>query len=240
MKRITILEDNFFENINTESKAYFLGLIYSDGTIYKDKNWNSYVISLTQSEKDKDIIFKFKNALKTNKKIYNGHINETKTYVLSVNSEKMFNDLNEKGVTQNKSLTIQFPTFISDELMPHFIRGYFDGDGSVWEGKRKKMIIKKENKQGEFRERIVHNVKFNFTGSNTFIPFLQEYLINHLGLSRTKLNYSKAKEDHRHCLMEYSGRKNLKILYDYMYSSATIYGERKKEKFENILKNEKH
>ena len=143
------------------------------------------------------------------------------------------------GVVSNKSLILKFPEFISDELMPHFIRGYFDGDGSVWEGKRKKMIVKNDHKKYGLRERIIQNVKFNFTGSNTFIPYLQEYLINHVGLSKTKLNYSKSKEEHKHCSMEYSGRKNMKKLYDYMYSSATIYGKRKKEKFENIIKNEK-
>ena len=43
----------------------------------------------------------------------------------------MFSDLNKHGCIQNKSLVLQFPT-ISNSLIPHFIRGYFDGDGSVF------------------------------------------------------------------------------------------------------------
>ena len=158
-----------------------------------------------------------------------------KRFVFYVYGKHLKEQLDKLGVTQRKSLTLTFPDFLNDDLMPHFIRGYFDGDGSVWEGKRKKMMVKNDYRPGEYRERIVQNVKFNFTGSSTFIPYLQKYLVERYGFTKTKLNYSKAKDDHRHCMMEYSGRKNLYKLYDIMYSSATIYGERKKAKFEKIL-----
>ena len=225
----------FFDIIDTEEKAYILGFIYADGC--NNRHPSTGELSISQMERDVDILFKIKKAMDSTYPISEEKIKSSKEkrFRFYVYSKKIALQLNNLGVVHNKSLILKFPDFISDELMPHFIRGYFDGDGSVWEGKRKKMIVKKENKPGETRERIVQNVKFNFTGSNTFIPYLQEYLIEHIGLSKTKLNYSKAKEDYRHCSMEYSGRKNLKILYDYMYSSATIYGERKKAKFEKIL-----
>lgn len=53
--------------------------------------------------------------------------------------------------------------------MPHFIRGYFDGDGCVWNGKRKRIIVKDTNKKEGYRERIIHNVKFHITGCYDFI-----------------------------------------------------------------------
>ena len=74
--------------------------------------------------------------------------------------------------TQNKSLTLQFPNFISDELMPHFIRGLFDGDGCIWNGKRKKAIIKDKTCKSGKRERIIHNVKFTYTGNVGFVSAL--------------------------------------------------------------------
>lgn len=224
----------FFEKIDTEEKAYALGFIYADGC--NDPTPRTGRLTIGQMECDVDILIKIKQCMKStyplsNRITYNGK----KMYIFHLHAKSLTEQLNKLGVVQNKSLVLKFPSFISDELMPHFIRGYFDGDGSIWNGKRKKMIVKKENKPGEYRVRIVHNVKFNFTGSNTFIPYLQEYLIEHVGFSKTKLNYSKSKEEHKHCIMEYSGRKNIKMLYDYMYSSATIYGERKKAKFEEIL-----
>lgn len=235
MKRITELDESKFSSINDEETAYFLGLIYSDGNIHKSPIWESYTISITQSEKDKDIVEKFKNFLHTGKKIAESEIKGSKYYTLTVNSKEIYKNLYQNGVKEKKSLIIEFPTYIENSLMRHFIRGYFDGDGCIWNGKRKKMLVKNERKKGELRERIVHNVKFTFTGSSTFIPYLQDYLIKNIGLSKNKLNYSKAKEDHRHCIMEYSGRKNILKLYDFMYKDATIFGERKKKKFEEIL-----
>lgn len=236
MNRKHDYDRSFFDKIDTEEKAYVLGFIYADGCNVKHPTTGE--LSITQMERDVDILYKIKKAMKSTYPISeqkNQHGNEEKRFVFYVYGQKIEEQLNALGVVHNKSLVLTFPTFISDELMPHFIRGYFDGDGSVWNGKRKKMIVKNDYRPGEYRERIVHNVKFNFTGSNTFIPFLQDYLVERFGFTKTKLNYSKAKNDHRHCTMEYSGRKNLYKLYDIMYSSATIYGERKKTKFEEIL-----
>lgn len=119
--------------------------------------------------------------------------------------------------------------------MSHFIRGYFDGDGCVWNGKRKKMIVKDTSRKEGYRERIIHNVKFHITGCYDFINDLQNFLVTELGFKKTKLNFSKAKETRHICTMEYSGRKQLKKFYDYIYQNATIYGERKKLKFEEIF-----
>lgn len=229
-------DQTFFDKIDTEEKAYVLGFVYADGC--NNKHPNTGELSISQMERDIDILEKIKLAMKSTYPISeekNTWGGEEKRFRFYLYGSKLDEQLTNVGVVHNKSLILTFPTFIPDELMPHFIRGYFDGDGSVWEGKRKKMKVKDELRYGKKRIRIVHNVKFNFTGSNTFIPDLQEYLINKLGLSKTKLNYSKAKEDHRHCTMEYSGRKNLFKLYNYMYSSASIYGQRKKAKFEKIL-----
>lgn len=106
--------------------------------------------------------------------------------------------------------------------MPHFIRGYFDGDGCIWEGKRTKMKTHDVKYKSNYRIRTVHNVKFTFTGNELFMTALQWFLIQKLGLNKTKLNYSKAKNPSNNtssnvCSMEYSGRRNIKRLYDYMY-----------------------
>ncbi len=236
MNRKHDYDRSFFDKIDTEEKAYVLGLIYADGCNVKHPTTGE--LSITQIERDVDILYKVKEAIKSTypiieQKNYLG--GDGKSFEFYIYGKQLKEQLDKLGVVHNKSLVLSFPTFISDDLMPHFIRGYFDGDGSVWNGKRKKMVVKNDYRPGEYRERIVHNVKFNFTGSNTFIPFLQDYLVEKYGFTKTKLNYSKAKNDHRHCMMEYSGRKNLYKLYDIMYSSATIYGERKKAKFEEIL-----
>lgn len=44
----------------------------------------------------------------------------------------MCKTLEEKGCGQNKSLTLEFPTYLSEEMLRHFLRGYFDGDGCIY------------------------------------------------------------------------------------------------------------
>lgn len=83
------------------------------------------------------------------------------------------------------------------------------------------------------RERIVHNVKFTVTGYIPFISSYQNYLVQNLKFNKTNLNLYKTHPDI--CTMEYSGRKNIKALYDLLYKDATVYIPRKKEKFEEII-----
>lgn len=235
MKRIFNVDDDFFENIDCEEKAYCLGLMYSDGNVVSSKKWNSKIVSLTQSERDKDILEQFKKLTKSESNICESVVNEGKYYKITIHSKKMFNDLNKLGVVERKSLLLTFPDFLPKELVGHFIRGYFDGDGCIWEGEAKKMMVKKENKPGEYRERIVHNVKFTVTGSVSFIKGLQKFLVENCEFNETKLNFRKAKNEDTHCTMEYSGRKNIEKLFNLMYNDSHFFGKRKRDKFEKIL-----
>lgn len=145
-------------------------------------------------------------------------------------------DLTNLGATKAKSLTITFPKFLDRQLMPHFIRGYFDGDGCVWNGKRKVMTVRDLSRKEGIRQRIVHNVKFTFTGNFEFINSLQDYLVSEgVVNNKTKLNFSKTKDTKHICTMEYSGRKQLEKLFNYMYTNATIFGKRKFNKFKEIF-----
>lgn len=153
----------------------------------------------------------------------------------------MCEDLSKLGAIQNKSLILKFPDkIIPEKFMRDFIRGYFDGDGCVWNGKRKKMKVKDASRLSGYRERIVHNVKFTITGYDKFINSLQDYLISVLNFKKTKLNYSKAKNINNNtqecvCTMEYSGRKQMEKFFNYLYTDAKIFGKRKYNKFLETL-----
>lgn len=232
--------ENYFEEVNSEEQAYILGLIYSDGCIYKHPT--TYALEITQTEQDKDILLKVKNVLESDYPLIESQqkSNNKKTYRFYVYSKKIFDDLVNLGVKPRKSLSLKFPTFLNDSLMPHFIRGYFDGDGCIWNGKRKKIIVKDSTRKEGKRERISHNVKFHFTGNDVFIKELQKFLHNKIGLNMVKLNYAKAKNPNNTtssnvCSLEYCGRGNVKKMYDFLYTNAKIYGSRKFNKFNEIL-----
>lgn len=132
------INEEYFTKINTEDKAYFLGLMYADGNVAQ--NCKSFRISLV--EKDKHILETFIKYLNyegnlrfINKEIYRKkHMQKAENaYELTVCKTKMAQDLNALGCGPAKSLVLEFP---SDDIVPknlkgHFIRGVFDGDGSI-------------------------------------------------------------------------------------------------------------
>lgn len=120
------VDEAVFDVIDTEEKAYWLGFLYADG--YVEENGNA--IELTLKLSDKEHLEKFKKFLK-----WSGEV-RTDDYRARVcfKSKKVKNDLIALGCHPNKSLTLTFPTEnqVPLELIRHFIRGYVDGDGSVF------------------------------------------------------------------------------------------------------------
>ena len=227
---------NYFKTIDTEEKAYILGFLYAHG-YNSDKQ-----VVISQLEQDVDILEKINKALDADTQIKRQlqSSNNKTVCKLCYSSIDMCVDLTNLGCFRNKSLACTFPTFLDKSLIRHFIRGYFDGDGCVWIGKRKIMTVKDKTRPSGFRERIVQNVKFTITGNMTFINSLQDELVQMLGFKKTKLNFSKAKNPNnttcdRVCTMEYSGRVQMKRLYEYMYSNSPIWSEEKRLKFEKIF-----
>lgn len=120
LNRYTIDED-YFEFIDTEGKAYFLGLMYSDGSVAK----NQFYIKL----KDEDVIQQFKQELKTEAPIRRIETYQD-AYILEVSCQKLCNHLIHQGCVPNKTRVIQVPQ-LREDLYRHFIRGFFDGDGCL-------------------------------------------------------------------------------------------------------------
>ena len=240
MNKVYQMNENYFSEINSHEKAYILGFIYADGNIINNLEKTKYCLSIAQKGERKDVLEKIVKALNSNIPIKEYVPN---VFSITLCSKQITNDLTKLGAIPNKSLVLQFPTedIVPKKYMSSFILGCFDGDGCVWNGKRKKMWVKNDKKPGTMRERIVHNVKFTYTGNVDFVNSLQDYLVN-LGIvnKKTKLNFSKAKNPNnttcnKVCTMEYSGRKQMQKLYEYMYSNSPIWCEEKKLKFEEIF-----
>ena len=125
--RIHTLNTDYFKVIDTEKKAYILGFFYADG--YNNEDFG--IIEFTQKECRIDILQKIKVELNSDVdiKLYNG----SRAYVLNVCSKDMSQDLKKCGAPKNKAHILKFPdnSIVPDELIPHFIRGYFDGDGCI-------------------------------------------------------------------------------------------------------------
>lgn len=126
------LNENFFDNIDNEFKAYILGFIYADGYIESNERTLTFNINL----KDIDVLEKIRKCINSN-----GNYAKSSTpncVRLHLSSVKIVKSLKEIGVTRNKTKTIKFPK-IKEELYRHFLRGYFDGDGHI--GKRQCALV---------------------------------------------------------------------------------------------------
>jgi len=120
------LNDNFFEEIDTKEKAYLLGWIASDGHISN----NSTTIEL--NKKDLVILTYLRNIFYKDLPIFSRKTSTTELVGFSISSQKIQNDLCKwlKINPGKKSHTVKYPQ-LSSEFDRHFIRGYFEGDGTI-------------------------------------------------------------------------------------------------------------
>lgn len=105
-------------------------------------------------------------------------------------------------------LTFPADDQVPKDLIPHFIRGYFDGDGCITSSKS--------------------NIKWSILGTSNFLSSIQDIMVEKLQLNKTKIY--KAKNIYS---LEYKGRKQIKTIKEWLYNDATIFLERKYNKFLN-------
>ena len=121
------MKEHFFQEIDEEAKAYFLGLLISDGNVFKDNTGRQASISITLDLKDEYMLEKFKEVLQANTSI--GHDGRG-CGQMAVRSNIMAEDLAKYGVVPQKTSISEMPV-LSTDMMPHLIRGMIDGDGWI-------------------------------------------------------------------------------------------------------------
>lgn len=203
------LNENYFEKIDSSEKAYWLGFIAADGCVYQTGSGSS-VLSFNLNVKDKRHLEKFLQAVESTANIKiikgTGFGEGTEIASLQINSNKIVKDLNNLGIVQKKSLILERPN-IDEEFYSDWIRGYFDGDGSI--------TIELPN----------GNSQINFLGTKEVLTFIQEVLrpekINKLQLNDLNKNSFS---------LTYGGKQLILQLLNKFYKNPIIYLDRKYEK----------
>ena len=161
--------ENFFENIDSEEKAYWLGFFTADGNVYPRKNSQPCLrIELSIKEQFKNSLNLYVNVRKTRKQCC----------ILQWHSQKMFDDLFFYGVVPNKTKKEKF-VILNNELMNHYIRGFFDGDGWVTNTFLNTEIVTKNWKIADragcsqllysSKEDVENLIKYMYHNSNIFL-----------------------------------------------------------------------
>lgn len=125
-KKQISFDENYFDHIDTFNKAYFLGLLLSDGYVCKTAYGKKVGIALQLN--DQYILEEFKKDINLKTNIYT-YKNSCKI-VLS-GSNHIVEKLEEYGIIENKSRCEYAVPNIPSNYLSSFIRGYFDGDGCI-------------------------------------------------------------------------------------------------------------
>ena len=226
------MNEHFFDNIYTESKAYLLGFYVADGNIFKYKT-QQIRMKITVTKKDIEIVEYFKKHLYPNANITFGKSRIlkvlNKTYVCKetanfyISSDILTTPLINMGYGFKKTnLPIRLPN-INDDLRRHFIRGYFDGDGSI-------SYTIGIRKQGKNKGNQYFNHYCNFVSSTDFI--LKD-ILNFS--SKYNINFKLRPHKKKYYLIDITSITDLVYFYDFLYKDSTLCLTRKKEKFEKII-----
>jgi hypothetical protein len=218
---------NIFKCIDNQEKAYWLGFLYADGCNLPD--YNRFVVHL--SIKDLDHIIKFSRFLDINelkiktyppgiKYIGKRKIKDNGSCRLTCYSKEVSHQLLNLGMVKAKSKILKFPNtnMVPSNLINHFLRGYFDGDGCLRKTENKNVVrfgviilSSKEfcKKAIDIISNILNinvtywksyekkNIKaFSISGNNQVLKFMNWiYKDSKIHLNRKYIIYNKLKEE---------------------------------------------
>ena len=207
-------DNDFFERIDNEHKAYWLGYLYADGCVCDHGTKRNYLYIELHTQ-DKYILEEFAVDLRTNRKVRISCRGYARFEVLC---NKIGTDLIKLGCVPRKSNILQFPTedIVPKELLPHFLRGYMDGDGCI------STYLKKRGRN------IFLVCEIKFIGTYSMLFGIKEFFQSEKKVLQNKhspVSYQ----------ISFTGRKYREYV-DLMYKESTIHLTRKKLKWDNFIR----
>ncbi|TSC74893.1 MAG: intein-containing protein [Parcubacteria group bacterium Gr01-1014_30] len=221
--RPVLVNQDFFKKWTPEM-AYVLGYFAADGCMSVNSR-GAHFIEFTST--DKEQIERIREKMQSSHVIgrFVSKNPRWKTgYRLQIGSKEMFNDLLRLGLTPRKSLTLDLPE-VPEQYFSHFVRGYFDGDGSVafmryFRNDRKKLVY-------AFRTRFI-------SGSKIFLEKLLQKLRFFVGTKGGSL----IKKQDGSFELSFSMNDSCKIFF-YLYNeciAGNLFLTRKYNRFQEALK----
>lgn len=209
--------ENYFSTEN-HNMAWILGFLAADGTIRK----NSNSIKITLSKVDREILEKIKKEIEIENPIKDYFTNNGfEISELTWTCEKHKKDLSLYSIIPNKTFKLEPPIKLKREYWIDYIRGYFDGDGSI-------NLIKNSNGRGN------GNLRWQICGAKKdFLQWIIDFLYEEYNIPKVNIYEQKRKENLYY--FQYSSSATRQI-YNILYNNSEMFLKRKKEHYEEILK----
>jgi intein/homing endonuclease len=198
------VDNCYFDKINTESKAYWLGFIYADGCI--NTSGNSLRFSIELADYDFNHLKKFRKAIKSNHPITERQNSKRNTCNISINSRNIVNKLIDIGCVTNKTYNgfIDPNILKTTEMKIAFIRGYLDGNGYIDKGDKYRIVFTLQS------EKLVEDLNI---------------MIRELKI------HTRIQKDQEYFRIHIERKNDFYQLLNLIYKNASIYLDRKYEIF---------
>lgn len=211
VRRSKIKHHGFFKTIDTPRKAYFLGMLITDGSIIIDKRpGRAPAVQLMLKADDIDILHIFADEVGADRSVVK--ISNRNEAYFRFTSIEMVQDLAQYGMIPRKTEYTYIPD-IREDLKPHLLRGMFDGDGTVY--------IKDNSGKPQIR--------FGIYGTKKVCKQFRDTMVG-LGL-----NHNKPTAKIGVYLVAWAGHQAAQTFYDYVYTDANAYLKRKRNVFDKML-----
>jgi transcriptional regulator len=208
--------EHYFDKIDSQDKAYILGLLWADGHNRVDRGG----VILELQEDDKELLEQINNITENERPLRKVALNDKKSswknqYNLLWQSKYLSSVLNKYGMCQRKSLVLEFPKWLDKDLYSHFIRGYMDGDGCVCYMQHK------------------HKLQVSMVGTRVFLEVIQKICEN-IGVKSYITNDKRANK----AICQFAIVSNIgsTTFLDWIYKNANLKMERKYNKYQQFLR----
>lgn len=211
MGRVYSVNEEYFDVIDSEEKAYWLGFLYADGYVTSRD-----CVGLTLKESDVGHLQKFKAALSSNHPIHHyrssGYSNNYYVRVM-FKSSHMVNILQQRGCLAHKSLILKWPTEdqVPTRFLSSFLLGYIDGDGCL-----------------TFSDKKHHFLRIKICGTKEFLAGIVNYVNTIISPDKMSFLLEKRHNNRKNTYsITISGNARVKNILDILYNSSPVFLERK-------------
>lgn len=220
-QRRNTVDQDFFEEINNSKKAYWLGFLWADG--YCDPKYKKMKLDLQERDKTllevfkKDINFSGKITSYTAKLGKSYRTTEATVYRIAVINEKFVNDLAAKGVISHRE-TKNYPhDIIPKELFAHFLRGYFEGNGTI---------------SFSCKNRKIKGLNVAICGGTNFLLDIQQILKNIYGIESS--GYYRRPNNPNNITIRFTKHQEQLKFLNLIYQNADTFMSRKYNKYMEV------
>jgi hypothetical protein len=218
--KLNPVDSSGFVDLSSDWHAYWIGFIAADGCVYVDERRHDYRLQIVLKISDADLLRDFQRGIQASVPVIVGFNGQRDIAKIVINDRFLIDALAKWGVVPNKSLVIRWPDHLPDALVPAFIRGYFDGNGTIYQRHRR-------NERTAWTETVCRFV----SGSVPFLDSLEQELTKRA--IRILKRYRN--QDTNAHVLPLSGRKeNLLAFADLIYQDSTVSLPRKKALFDSL------